>query len=110
MRFEQTIKLSKEETEFVERVLTVEPTNEDECMGEDETFTKTVKFENGVEMDIKICGVQYNEDEASNLPWTEAVLFRNNSEVCCSEPEIDFLGEWILEDDDDEYVVVIEKS
>lgn len=38
----------------------------------------TAIFGNGIEMDIKLCGVQY-EDGGFNKPWTEAVLFKNGT-------------------------------
>ena len=55
-------------------------------------------------MDIKCCGVQY-EEGGVNTAWTEAVLFKNGSEVCHSEPNEGFFGEWTLETNGDEYVV-----
>ena len=77
-------------------------------LGEDIAIVKTATFDNGVEMDIKCCGVQYNEDDESNTAWTEAVLFKNGSELCFTEPSDEYLGEWILEYNGDEYVVFVE--
>ena len=69
------IAITPEEDAFIEKALTVEPGSESECFSEDETLIKTASFDNGMEMDIKLCGVQYHEGE-SNTAWTEAVLFR----------------------------------
>lgn len=105
MRFEKTLIISKLEAAIINRYLTEEPRSESECLGEDSTITKTVKFDNGIQMDIKCCGVQFIEGE-SNLAWTEAVLFdKNGTQLCFTEPADEFLGEWICEDDGDEYVV-----
>ena len=76
----------------------------DPSFGEDLTIVKTAVFDNGYEMDIKCCGVQYEEGEV-NTAWTEAVLFHNGSEVCCSDPCDEFVGEWELSDGDNVYVV-----
>lgn len=72
--------------------------------GEDMTIINTVVFDNGYEMDIKCCGVQC-EDGSDNAAWTEAVLFHNGSEVCCSEPSDEYFGEWTLTVNGDEYTV-----
>lgn len=110
MRYEQKIKISKDEAEQINEYLHVEPTCADECLGEDIAITNTAVFDNGIEMDIKCCGVQYNEDDESNTSWTEAVLFKNGSELCFTEPFDEYLGEWILEYDGDEYVVMVESE
>jgi hypothetical protein len=104
---EKTIYVSKAKLNLLNKYLTVEPKNKSECFGEDNTISVTANFGNGMEMDIKCCGVQYREGE-SNLAWTEAVLFKNGSEVCCSEPAAEFEGDWELECDGDEYVVHVE--
>lgn len=110
MRYEQKIKIDRIEAEQINKHLHVEPTCADECLGEDIAITNTAKFENGFEMDIKCCGVQYNEDDESNTAWTEAVLFQNGNELCSTEPSDEYLGEWILEYDGNEYVVLVESE
>ena len=85
------------------------PQNKSECFDEDENFSLTADFGNGFEMDIKLCGVQY-EEGADNLPWAEAVLFHNGSEVAVSEVSESFFGRWILEYDGEEYVVDVLKK
>lgn len=107
MRYEKTIFVSAKKAKVINRYLHEEPTTEDECLGEDYVYTCTVKFNNSVEMDIKCCGVQFREGE-SNLAWAEAVLFENGSEACCTEPEAEFFGEWVLEYDGDKYIVFVE--
>lgn len=108
MVFEKTLYINKEEADRINKYLTVEPTCEDECLGEDITIIHTVQFDNGIEMDIKCCGVQYEERNESNLAWTEAVLFDNGYQVCYTEPYDGYLGEWICEYDNDEYIVYVE--
>ena len=69
---------------------------------EDDTLSKTATFDDGIEIDIKLCGADYD------YPWTEAVLFENGSECCCSEPCEGFVGEWQMEYNGDIYIVIIE--
>lgn len=73
----------------------------EECLDEDTTIIHTVKFENGKQMDIKCCGVQFHEDDAgNNSAWTEAVLFDESGyELTCSEVEEEYDGEWEIEYD-----------
>lgn len=108
MIFERIIKISKKEAEQINRHLTIEPTCADECLGEDIAIVHTAKFKNGIEMDIKCCGVQYEERNESNLAWTEAVLFKNGYEVCCTEPSDEYLGTWICEYNGNDYIVYVE--
>ena len=106
-KHEKTIYVSQTLLNMVNKYLTIEPTCREECLGEDNTISVTADFGNGMEMDIKCCGVQYREGE-SNTAWTEAVLFENGSEVCCTDPADDFEGEWELECDGDQYIVYVE--
>jgi hypothetical protein len=113
MKFKETeriltkkIEVPKKEADFYERLLHEEPKSWDDCFGEDETVSLTAKFEDGNEIDVKICGVQYDEDATTNKPWTEAVLFDSNgSEILCSDVEEELFGTWILEHDGTRYVV-----
>ena len=100
MVYKKEIKITKMLADEIEYLLR----HGDPTFGEDLAISKTAVFDNGFEMDIKCCGVQYNEEEP-NLAWTEAVLFRNGSEVCCSEPADEFLGEWECTNDTDTYIV-----
>ena len=100
-----TIPIEKSVAEEINHILTVEPKNADECFGEDLAITNTAHFDNGIEIDIKCCGVQYDELNESNVGWTEAVIFKNGSEVMCSEPSDEYFGEWYLEYHEDEYIV-----
>lgn len=66
--------------------------NEDEYQGEDNTITVTAVFPDGMKMDVKCCGCD------NDPSWTEAVLFQDGSEVCCTDVEEEFLGPWELDD------------
>ncbi len=111
MEFQKELCISKEEAEEYHKLLTIEPKSHDECMGEDVTITNTVKFDDGTEMDIKICGVQYRPDFDSNLPWTEAVLFKNGIEIGYTEPSDEYEGKWFIEDHDgNTYTVIVVAS
>ena len=106
-KYVKTLRIGKDEASVIEHYLRDEPTSRADCFGEEETVRNTVRFDNGVEMDIKCCGVQFLEGQ-SNTAWTEAVLFANGSEVCCTEPAGEYVGEWECEYNGDAYVVVVE--
>ena len=104
-RKERTLAVPFRKAEQIRHLLEHEPANMAECMSEDETVTWTADFGGGYEMDVMVCGVQYDEDESDSLPWTQAVLFRDGSEVVCSEPGDGFFGTWELEADGTVYAV-----
>ena len=108
--FTRTIYISKESLRKINEYLTLEPTSVSECLSEDETISYSADFDNGYEMDIKCCGVQYDPDEPSNLAWSEAVLFHNGSEVCRTEPVDLFEGDWELSDGDKLFTVHVVPS
>lgn len=97
MKFYGEINIDKETKDWINKTLYTSPKNESECFGEDESYSKSYKFPNGYFMCIDMCGIQF-EDGSDNTPWTQAVLYdENGSEICFTEPEGDFLGEWELE-------------
>lgn len=106
MRYEKTIAISKAAADMIISYLTVEPKCADECLSENETIVYTAVFDNGIEVDIKCCGVQYHEED-TNTAWCEAVMFENGHEVYCEYGEDDFFGEWEFEYNNDEYVVIV---
>lgn len=59
-----------------------------------QTETWTVDFGNGMAMDIKLCCSDFDGESTDHPLWTEAVLFRNGSEIACMEPEDEFFGLW----------------
>ena len=67
-----------------------------------QTWSKTAVFPDGVEMDIKLC--------PGCTPWTEAVLFLNGSECCCTEPADSILSDWVLELNGNQYMVEVVKE
>lgn len=105
MQYEKTIRLDPSYLDRIQKYLDKEPSCEEGCLGEDETIIETVKFDNGAAMDIKCCGVQF-EEGGSNLAWTEAVLFQNGKQVAFTEPSEDFEGDWELEDSDGNAYIV----
>ena len=106
MMFEKTIIVPKDEAEQIDRYLTIEPASEDECLGIDDTISYTADFGNGIEIDIKCCGVDFDDSQdAYNTAWTEAVLFENGLERDSIDGECDFFGDWELEYDENEYLV-----
>ena len=100
MENERTIYVNANEESHIARWL--ESNDEDDHLSEDDTFTKTAVFSDGFEIDIKCCG---SDDGAA---WAEAVLFHNGYECCCSEPEEEFLGDWVLEYNNDVFIVHVE--
>ena len=105
MDYQSFIYISTEDAAKIKKYLTEEPTSKENCFGEDCTYTKTAVFPNGVEMDIKLCGVQFQENK-SNLPWTEAVLFnKSGREITHSDICDEFTGTWTLETNKNTYTV-----
>lgn len=89
MIYRSRVHIDDDELKYIEDAI------ENGGMSEDDTITKTAKFSNGYEMDIKCCGA---DDEPA---WTEAVLFDSEgSQIAVSEPSDDYFGIWELEDDD----------
>ena len=107
MIFTKVLTISKEEANLINKHLHVEPTCIEECLGEDIAIIHTVRFSDGTEMDIKCCGVQYNEDDESNTAYAEAVLFQNGHQICYTEPTDKYTGKWSLEYDGNEYEVFV---
>ncbi len=108
MTYEQEIKISRVDADFIE-----EACQDAELMEEDDVMTYTAVFPDGTEMDVKCCGCQSEYEEGDfddpeeweeyrkyNSPsYTEAVLFRDGWEInCTSDVGDDILGEWELED------------
>lgn len=100
--------ITRERADFINNLLnlTGDEIYDKYGMKRDETITETVVFDDGIEMDIKlvIC-----EDE--DMPYTEAVLFKDGCELICTDVEDEFVCEWELtyETDNsiDEYTVNI---
>lgn len=66
-------------------------------MPEDETVTYTVHFQDGVEMDIRVCGGDHEPAR------TEAVLYDpSGREITYSDPCDRLEGNWELEAENDE--------
>lgn len=103
----ENIVVDRETAAQIERYL--HPTSPDDVLAEDATISFTVRFEDGFEADLKVCGVQSREGE-DNSAWTEMVLFHNGCEVACSEPMTDLFGAWNLEHNGITYCVNIEKE
>ena len=111
MTHNATITISKTRAALYEQMLNwKDGDNADIRLSEEETITETAYFSDGLEMDIKICGVQY-EGNGNDSAYTEAVLFTSNgSEICCTEPGDDFLGIWELENDGNKYIVEVKAA
>lgn len=65
-----------------------------------ESITHTVRFDDGVEADIRlvIC-------EGEEAPYTEGILYIDGSETCVTEPQDTYDGEWYFEYLGEEYYV-----
>lgn len=105
--FKKEVTVDRKIAQQIGHILIHVPESEKDCFGEDETYVETIKFDDGMEMDVKVCGVQFAEGE-QNLPWTEAVLFDHGSEVACTEPGECFFGFWKLEYQGNIYQALLE--
>ena len=106
MEFRKVIYIKKSEEKFCDKYLKNEPKNEDECLPEGCQYVNTAVFDDGHEMDIKLCGVRYEEGSV-NTAWTEAVLFFDRREVACSEVCEEYTGTWELEHNGNKYIVEV---
>lgn len=105
-RIRKELIVSSRDKEKINRYLQQEPFCEEECLGENETIAYTVDFGDGIEMDIKLCGVRYQQEQ-SNKAWAEAVLYEKGCEVAHTDPDDAFFQEWICEHEGFEYAVVV---
>lgn len=104
MKYEETLFISKAENRQIRRYLNKNATREEDNFNESDSFSITAKFQDGIEMDIKMCGVQFEENGTSNSPWTEAVLFKDSGEVACTDVEDEFTRDWELEHEGNTYI------
>lgn len=101
-RYIQRVNITPSQAKVIEGYLNA--SNEDEYQGEDNTISVTAVFPDGMEMDVKCCGC----DDAPS--WTEAVLFRDGSEVCCTDVEEEFPGPWELDYNGRRYIAIVSVS
>jgi len=100
----QTIFVPKDEMDSMQRLLD----GKDREWGEHTIQTYTANFGNGVEADIKVCGVQESiEPNDQPNPYVDPVLFDNGSEVCVGEVGDELEGEYLFEYDNEEYQVLV---
>lgn len=92
-----------EEAKKIERWLDVEDLVAEEWLSENETITYTADFGDGFQMDVKVCDLGPDHEYA----WTEAVLFKDGCECCCTEPADSLLGDWELEYKGIQYVAKV---
>lgn len=99
----QTIKISQREMELINSLLSLTENEIYQKYGykRDETITHTAKFQDGIEVDIKlvIC-----ED---GTPYTEGILFCNGYEAMSTEPMDTYDGEWKFQFANTEYTVIV---
>lgn len=101
-KYIRRVNITRSQAKAIEGYLNA--SNEDEYQGEDSTITVTAVFPDGMEMDVKCCGC--NDDPS----WTEAVLFQDGSEVCCTDVEEEFLGPWELDYNGRRYIAIVSVS
>ena len=102
MRYEKTVTITRKQAEFIARAMSEEP-----LLGEDEAITNTCRFKDGMEMDVKCCGVQ-PEEGSDNLAWSEAVLFNEmGGEVARTDASDEYIGAWEVEYDGNIYCATV---
>lgn len=112
MEYREILEIDKSISKQIHHLLNDEPKTEAECFGENETISNTVTFKNGWQMDIKCCGVKFEEDSV-NTAWTEAILYDDKKQQKgITEPFDEYLGEWAIGDydNDDEYIVIVKEK
>lgn len=100
----QTIKISREEKDFINDLLNLSGDEIYQKYGykRDETIIHTAKFSNGIEADIKLV---ISEEES---PYTEGVLFHDGYELTRTDPDDVYDGEWDFEFNGLKYIVFVE--
>lgn len=82
------------------------PKSKEDLLRKGNSIVVTGKFPDGLEMDVRCYGVEF--DEANNIEdnaaWAEAILYKNGYKVCHSEPKTEFLGRWELTYNENRYV------
>lgn len=110
MNYEKTINISSSIVRYVENACSDGEENRRYWLEERESsYLLTVKFENGIVIDFKLCG----SDDAPS--WCEGVMFVPNgngtlTEVSCTEPEDTILGKWEFRLGADWYRIYVEKE
>lgn len=107
MLYKEAVTITAEELAWINSMLAdcgVKAREEDprclDCKWKDfQTWSKTAAFPDGIEMDIKLC--------PGCTPWTEAVLFWNGSECGCTDPGDEFLSDWVMDLDGNQYMVEV---
>lgn len=107
MEFYREIYVEGEVAERINRLLSTEPTCKEECFGEDDKILFSTTFPDGMQMDVEVCGVQYQEEEdACNTAWTQAVLYdKGGCELTYSDVGEEYFGKWELEYNGNKYTV-----
>lgn len=108
MEFKEKLILKQDAARKISKYLAWEPGDGIESqLGEDSTIGYTVVFQDGTQMDVKVCGSQYDEDDPnSGKAWTEAVLFsKEGYQLACTEPDDTICGVWKLEANNNTYQV-----
>ena len=100
---ETTLMMPQERADFFSRLLKLTNNEIYAIYGlkRNESFSETAVFDDGTKIQIRLV------IQEKTTPYAEAVMFRNNSEVCCTDPEDEFMGEWSIEYGDNKYVVKI---
>ena len=103
MTHKKIIKVTKESAKYIEKLLHTIPTNGDTCFSSNDSFTISARFDNSYIAEVRIQGVEF-EDNSSNTPLSEVVLFNNlGEEVSYIDGCGQFWGDWELEDDNNDY-------
>lgn len=99
-KFKQVIEVTLEEAKLVNEILEIEEGRYEEADDEEAIKTWTAKFENGYEVDIKLCN--------GDTPYIDSVLFNpNGSQVAVLEISEYLIGEYSFEANGDNYDVEI---
>lgn len=107
MEYRETITITKEECEQIDRYLTVVPTCEDDALHSgDYTYCYTVCFSNGFKMEVCCIGDYglFGDDKA----YTESILYDDEwEELWTYYGDDTFLGEWSMEYEGNTYTAVV---
>lgn len=102
MKFEKSLLVDECVAVEMERIVQYPDSS---VKGDGVEFDEEVVFDNGVRMAIQVCASGNPSEEPC---WTQGVLFASDgTELGCTDVGESFMGEYHIDDGDDEYIVTV---
>lgn len=111
MKYNKNIEIKKEQIEGLKKILRDEELPDEMWEDDGVLFSQTVKFPDGLEMDVVVMGTMYT-DGTAYMDYAEAVLFKDGNAIATVKNKETIYGTWDLKDESNgnEYSVVVERE